>query len=500
MSVDAVGQDATGLAAKGPLGRWFAVQRILGALVTLVGFSMLPPLAIAWWDADGLAPVFGRTLALCWLLGFAMWFPVRHARHELRTRDGFVVVTLIWLTACLVTALPLMAPPAGLSYVDALFESTSGLTTTGATVMAGLDALPDSLKFYRQWLHFLGGMGIVILAVAVLPMLKIGGAHLFRAEITGVVKDPRLAPRIAETAKVLWLVYVALNVACALGYWIAGMTPFDAITHAFSTVATAGFANYDASLGHFDSPLIEAMAIVFMLLGGMNFALHYVAWSRASTQHYFEDAEFRAFAWITLVLAVIVVASLWLGGVFGFAESLRHGVFQVVASLTTAGLTTTGFAAWPAHLPLLLLLVAFIGGCSGSTTGGLKVMRVVIMYRQATREILQLIHPRGRFLVKMGEVSVPGQVLAAVTGFCMLYVLCFVVLTLVVAATGHDLVTAASAVAACLTNLGPGLGEVAANYSPLNPIATLVCTFAMVLGRLEVFTVLVLLSLAFWRE
>lgn len=497
---EAIESQAIRPATGGPLARWFAIQRILGALVGLVGVAMLPPLAIAWWDGDGLAPVFARTLGLCWILGFAMWFPVRHARHELRTRDGFVVVTLIWVTACLVAALPLMAPPAGLGYVDALFEATSGLTTTGATIMTGLDALPDSLKFYRQWLHFLGGMGIVILAVAVMPMLKIGGAQLFRAEITGVVKDPRLAPRIAETAKVLWLVYVALVAACALGYWIAGMTPFDAVTHAFSTVATAGFGNYDASLGHFDSPLIEVVAMVFMLLGGMNFALHYIAWSRASTRHYFEDAEFRAFIGIALAMVGIVTASLWFGGVLGFGESLRHGTFHVVASLTTAGLATTGFAAWPAHVALLLLLLAFVGGCSGSTTGGLKVMRVVIMYRQATREILQLIHPRGRFLVKLGEVSVPGQVLAAVTGFCMLYVLCFVVLTLVVAATGHDLLTSASAVAACLTNLGPGLGEVAANYAPLGPAATLVCTFAMVLGRLEVFTVLVLLSIAFWRE
>lgn len=480
--------------------RWFAIQRILGALIAVVGATMLPSLMLTVAYGDGQIGVFVPVIGACWLVGFALWFPVRRERHQLRTRDGFLVVTLIWFTACAVYAFPLTGEPTDLSYIDALFESTSGLTTTGATVLTDIESLPRSLLFYRQWLHFLGGMGIVILAVAVLPMLRIGGAQLFRAETTGPVKDNRLTPRIAETAKKLWIAYVVLNVACAVAYWLAGMSVFDAITHAFSTVATGGYANYDASFGHFDSVLIEVIAIIFMIAGALNFALHYLAWARATTTHYFDDAETRTFASVLGGFALLTVIMLWLAGTFDLGGAVRHGIFQLVSTMTTTGFGTTGFAVWPAHIGMLMLLVALIGGCSGSTTGGLKVVRVLILFRQATREILQLVHPRGRFLVKVGQLSVPGQVLAAVTAFAMLYATCLVVLSLAVAATGTDMVTAVSAVIATLTNMGPGLGEVASNYSPLNDVAIAILTVAMLLGRLEVFTILVLLSMTFWRD
>jgi trk system potassium uptake protein TrkH len=498
--MDLVGRGTPGRTSNGSFERWLALQRVLGALVGLVGFAMLPPLAIALWSGDGLAPDFAKSLAVCWVLGFAMWFPVRRTRHELRTRDGFLVVTLAWIGAIAVCALPFVLGPTGLDYTDAFFEAASGLTTTGATSIAGLDALPRSLIFYRQSLHFLGGMGIVILAVAILPMLKIGGAQLFRAETTGPVKDTRLTPRIAQTAKTLWLVYLALNGLCALAYWMAGMSPFDALTHAFATMATGGFGNYDANFAHFGSPLLEWIAIVFMFIGGINFALHFYAYHRATTQHYFADAEVRAYVSIVIAAGLLVAATLWLAGRFGVGDSLRVALFHVVSNITTTGFTTTGFADWPGFLPLLMILIGFVGGCSSSTSGGMKVVRVLILFRQSMREVLQLIHPRGRFLVKLGTISVPGQVLAAVTGFCMLYVLCFVVMTLMVAATGVDLITAFSAVATCINNMGPGLGEVTVTFAGINDVAVWICSLAMILGRLEIFTVLVLLTPAFWRE
>lgn len=480
--------------------RWFALQRVLGALIAMAGLLMVPPWLISLALDDGIDLVFLRTFAICGAVGFLLWFPVRNVRQELRTRDGFLVVTLAWFSAAAVCALPFAMGPSDLDYIDAFFEAASGLTTTGATSIAGLDMLPRSLVFYRQSLHFLGGMGIVILAVAILPMLKIGGAQLFRAETTGPVKDTRLAPRIAETARALWLVYLALNAACALAYWIAGMSPFDAITHAFATIATGGFGNYDANFAHFQSPLIEWIAVLFMFIGGMNFALHYVAWQRATTEHYFGDAEVRAYAVIVIAASLLIATTLWLSDRYGVAESLRYGTFHLVSNITTTGFTTTGFADWPGFLPLLLILIGFIGGCSGSTAGGMKVVRIVILFRQAVREILQLIHPRGRFLVKLGTISVPGQVLAAVTGFFMLYLMSFVAMTLAVAATGVDIVTAFSAVATCINNMGPGLGEVTTTFATMNDTAVAICAFAMILGRLEVFTVLVLLTPHFWRE
>jgi trk system potassium uptake protein TrkH len=481
--------------------RIFVVQRIVGVVIALASTLNLVPAMLSWaWD-EGIEAVFLESLLATLAVGFVLWLPVRHRREELRLRDGFLVVTLIWFLVAGACSLPFMLGPTGLSVPDAYFEAVSGLTTTGATVIAGLENLPRSLLFYRQSLHFLGGMGIVILAVAVLPMLRIGGSQLFRAESTGPVKDTRLTPRIAETAKALWLVYVGLNTACALAYWVGGMDAFDAVTHAFATVATGGFGNYDASFAHFDSPLLESIAILFMFLGGVNFSLHFIAWRRATASVYFADSEVRAYFAIVVGTSLVLAAGLWMHGEYpGFLESLRHAAFHLVSNITTTGFTTTGFVQWPGYAPLLLILIGFIGGCSGSTSGGMKVVRIVLLFRQGLREIAQLVHPRGRFVVKLGQVTVPGAVLAAVTGFCTLYVACFTVLTLALAATGLDLLSAFSAVATCINNMGPGLSTVASNFREVGDVGVWICSFAMLLGRLEIFTVLVLLTPAFWRE
>jgi trk system potassium uptake protein TrkH len=481
--------------------RLLAVQRIIGAVVALSGAIMLPPLLLSWLLDDGIEAAFAETAGIAVVAGVLLWLPVRRVRTELRLRDGFIVTTATWVLVSLTCALPFVLGAPHLSFTDAYFESASGLTTTGSTVIVGLEKLPRSLLFYRQSLNFLGGMGIVILAIAVLPMLRVGGSQLFRTEATGPIKDTKLTPRIAETARALWLVYVGLNAICALAFWVGGMDLLDAVGHAFATIATGGFSPYDASLGHFNSPVLETICIVFMFLGGINFALHYVAWHRASASHYFADPELKAFFMIAAALSVLIAVGIYSGGQFPtLAESFRHATFQVVSNLTTTGLTTTGFANWPGFAPTLLILVGFIGGCSGSTSGGLKVTRVVILFRQGGRELLQLVHPRGRFLVKLGRTSVPGLVLAAVTGFCTLYAFSFLVMTLLLTAVGVDQVTAWSAVAACINNMGPALGAAAVHFRDLNDAAVWICSFAMILGRLEVFTVLVLFTPAFWRE
>jgi trk system potassium uptake protein TrkH len=484
------------------LSRVKAIQRILGALVGGLSLLQLPSLAVALsFGEDEAAVAFADAFLLCAVLGAVLWFPVRNVRYEMRLRDGFFVTGATWIIASLVCAIPLTLAVPGLDYIQAVFESASGLTTTGATVIVGLDALPKSVLFYRQFLNFIGGMGIVILAVAILPMLKIGGMQLFRAETTGPQKDSKLTPRIAETAKALWMVYVGLNVVCALAYWAGGMDLFDAITHAMATIATGGFSTHDASFGYWDSALLDGLATVFMFLGGVNFGLHWYAWRRATIGHYGADSELRTFLRITVAVTLLVAAALWAGGTFdGPLQSLRHAAFQTVSNITTTGFGTTGFAAWPAYAPLLLIMVSFIGGSAGSTSGGMKVARVVMVVRQGLREVKQLVHPKGQFLVKMGGKRVSESIVLSVSGFCTLYIVSFLVMMLALTATGVDIVTAFGAMAACMNNLGPGLGDVAAHFRDMNDVGVAICSFAMVLGRLEVFTLLVLFTPAFWKE
>jgi trk system potassium uptake protein TrkH len=476
------------------------MQRIVGAIVALSSLIALPSLLIALALGEPTVPAFVESM-LPGVIGLLLWWPVRTVEYELRLRDGFLITTAIWVIASMVTALPFMLAEPYLSFADAVFESTSGLTTTGATTIVGLDGLSASLLFYRQSLNFLGGMGIVILAVAILPMLKIGGMQLFRAETTGPTKDSKLTPRIAETARALWMVYVGVTVLCTMAYWIGGMSFFDAICHALSTVATGGFSTHDASFGYWDSPLLDGIAVVFMLVGGINFSLHWYAWRRATVNHYQADAELRAFLGIVLVATVLVALNIWLAGRFdSFFTALRHSSFQIVSNITTTGFTTTGFADWPGMAPLLLIMVGFIGGCAGSTSGGIKVARVQMVVRQGLREIKQLVHPKGQFLVKLGGKRVSESVVISVAGFCTLYIVSYFVMTLMLAATGVDIVTAFSAIAACMNNMGPGLGAVAMHFRDLEDFSVWVCSFAMILGRLEVFTVLVLLTPQFWQE
>jgi trk system potassium uptake protein len=475
--------------------------RVFGAVITLSSLMILPSLVLALiWNEKTVLP-FAEAMLPAFLLGAALWYAFRHSHYQLRLRDGFIITGGIWLIASLVTAIPFyMALPA-LSFTDAVFEASSGLTTTGATMLLGLDQLPRSLLFFRSSLNFFGGMGIVILAIAVLPMLKIGGMHLFKAESTGPVKDNKLTPRIAETVRTLWVVYCGLNVLCALAYWFGGMDLFDAVNHAMATIATGGFSTHDASFAHWNSPLLDVIATAFMMLGAISFSLHWYAWRAATISHYQASSELRAFIGIVAVFALLVALNLWRSGTFAdFSQALRHGSFQVVSNITTTGFVTTGFTQWPGMLPLLLIMIGFIGGCAGSTAGGMKVARVQLVVQQGLRELKQLVHPKAQFLVTLGGKRVSESVVISVGGFCALYISVYLVLLLLLAADGVDTETAFSAVAACLNNMGPGLGKVAADFIALSDYSTWLMSFAMIAGRLEIFTILVLLTPQFWQD
>ena len=481
---------------------WTVVQRILGLLLMVFSVTMLPPLLVSLIYGESSWLPFVEGFALTLTAGFLLWLPVRRSKKDLRLRDGFVVVAAFWTVLGAFGAAPLyFADELSLSLTDAIFESMSGLTTTGATVISGLDDLPKSLLYYRQQLQWLGGMGIIVLAVAVLPMLGVGGMQLYRAETPGPVKDTKLTPRITETAKALWYVYLAFTLACMLAYLLAGMNLFDALCHAFSTVAIGGFSTHDASIGYFDSTAVDLVAIFFMFLAGINFSLHFFAWRYVSIRHYLEDPEFRAYTFGLLVLSGIVVAMLAsLMPYESLDQTVINGVFQAVSIGTTTGFTTAEFAAWPAALPVLLIFSSFIGGSAGSTAGGIKVIRWLLVYKQGVREIARLVHPSAEIPVKLGSKAVPHRVVDAVWGFFSVYIIVFGMMLLLMMATGLDQVTAFSAVAATLNNLGPGLGEVANGFMSLSDTAKWISIAGTLLGRLEIFTLLVLITPTFWRR
>ena len=478
------------------------IQRILGLLLVIFSSTLLPPIAIELYYQDGSVLPFVEAFLLTLIGGILLYLPVKNQKKELRLRDGFLVVVLFWTVLGIFGGLPFyLADTPDLSITDAVFESISGLTTTGATVIVGLDHLPHSLLFYRQEIQWLGGMGIIVLAVAVLPMLGIGGMQLFRAETPGPVKDNKLTPRITETAKALWYIYLGLTVACGIAYWVAGMELFDAVAHAFSTVAIGGFSTHDASMGYYNNTAIELIAVVFMLLSGINFAIHFGAIRHRTLRPYWRDSEFKTYIGVLAVVSVITIGYLLINHTFtSTTESIVTGLFHVVSIGTTTGFTTAEYYSWPGFLPVLLLYVSFIGGCSGSTGGGIKVIRILLLVKQGARELKRLVHPNAQIAVKIGKKPLPEKVLEAVWGFFAAYFAISALMILLLMASGLDQETAFSAVAACLNNLGPGLGDVGQNFASINDFAKWILCLAMLLGRLEIFTLLVLFTPAFWRK
>jgi trk/ktr system potassium uptake protein len=477
------------------------VSKILGLFLMVFSGTLLIPIVVAFIYEEHTAQPFFLAFALTFSLGMIMWLPFSRITNDLRTRDGFLITTLFWLGLGLTGTLPLMlVEDVHLSFSDALFESVSAITTTGATVMTGLDDMPKSILYYRQQLHFLGGIGIVVIAVAIMPLLGVGGMQLYRAENVGPSKETKMTPRIAETAKALFIIYVFLNVVCTLSYWLAGMTFFDALTHSFSTVATGGFANYDDSIGYYDSDIINFICIFFMIVASLSFGLHYFAWVKGSVLHYWRNPEAKAFLIACLLAATVVSAHLFLLEHHPLWDAIVHGSFQLVSIMTSTGFTTDNFNTWPSFLPFFMLVVSFVGGCVGSTTGGIKVGRMLILSKQVLREISRLVHPNGVFPMKMGRWAVPTRVTDAVWAFFGVYLAVYYAIVLLLLAAGADYVTAWSATAATLNNMGPGLGEVAAHYGDMNAFSKWVLCAAMILGRLEIFTVIVLFTPMFWRR
>ena len=434
-----------------------------------------------------------------------LWWPCHHHKQELRSRDGFLIVVAFWFVLGGLATLPLLLfDSPHLTVASAVFEAFSGLTTTGATVMTGLDNLPKAILFYRQFLQWLGGMGIIVLAIAIIPLLGIGGMQLYRAEMSGPMKDQKIQPRIAETAKALWFVYFFLTMSCALAYWLAGMTPFDAITHSFSTVSIGGFSTHDASIGYFNSSAINFITVIFLWISACNFALHFRAFSTLGRENilkiYTKDPEFRFFMSIQILLIVVCTLVMISHQYFDSSwQDFEQVVFQAVSISTTTGYSTSNFAEWPSFVPMLLIIASFIGGCAGSVGGGLRVARILVLYLQGARELKRFVHPNLVYPIKWGQNVLDERVIGSIWAFFSAYLLVFTICLLSVIACGVEPFDAFNAVLASINNLGPGLGSVSSNMTAMPDSAKWILTIAMVCGRLEIFTLLALFTPAFWK-
>ena len=477
-----------------------SVIRILGLLLMLFSLAIIPPIIVSLIFQDNETWSFFYAGILIFVSGLLLWLPAAQARTDLKLRDGFIIVVLFWFVLSSFASLPMiLSDSLEISITNAIFESVSGLTTTGATILNGIDALPESILFYRQYLQWLGGLGIIVLAVAVLPMLGVGGMQLYKAEVAGPIKN-KITPRITETAKWLWIVYLTMTILCGLGYYFAGMTIFDSICHSFSTIAIGGFSTHDASFGFYDNQWIELVAIIFMLAAGLNFSLHYLAFKNKSIKAYKDDNESFSFIFITIFISILTILYVYhLTSEMNTREIIRN-TFYAVSISTTTGFTNANYFNYVGFLPILLILFSFVGGCAGSTAGGMKVIRVILLLKQGYRELIRLIHPNSKIKVKVGNSAINERTLETIWGFFAIYVFVFFTVMLLLMLSGLDFLTSFSAVAATINNLGPGQGEVISNYSKLTDVNKWILSFSMIVGRLEIFTLLVIFTPDFWRK
>ena len=483
--------------------RVFPILHVLGMIILGFGLSMLVPLLLSELTKDGAQRAYDVAALITVGTGLMMWLIGRHWRRELKTRDGILLVVLTWTLLPAFAALPLLIYMPDLALADAYFEAMSGLTATGATVLSGLDDLPQSINLWRAQLHWVGGLGVIVLVTAVLPLLGVGGRQMFKAETPTPMKDQKLTPRMAETAKGLWVVYVILTSVCISVLWALGMSFFDAVVHAFSVMGLGGFSSHDASLGHFNSLQLEIAVGIFALVAGINFATQFAFLRGRRLSYYLNDPELRWFLGFVLISGVVLALLLWQRDIFlDFPSALRYAVFNTISVATTLGFATTDYGQWPFFAGLWLLFLCSFSTGAGSTGGGIKMMRAILLYKQVYRELKKLIHPNAQIPLRLGQDIVPNKVVYAVLAFLFIYVASIVSLSFVLSFTGLDVLTSFSAIVACINNTGPGLGQVgpATTYAVFNDFQTSVCTFAMLLGRLELFTLLVVLTPAFWRK
>jgi trk system potassium uptake protein TrkH len=481
----------------------FPILNVLGASIAVFAVTMLAPLGVALVNSEVALVTYDVAFLITFASGALLWLATRRFRRELLPRDGFLLVTLIWAVLPAFGALPLLLHLPGLSFTDAYFEAVSGLTTTGATTLSGLDALPASINFWRCLLQWIGGMGILVLMVAILPMLGVGGTQLFRAETAGPIKDAKLTPRITDTALGLWSVYGAISLACFLAYWAGGMGALDAAMHMFTTMSLGGLSPYDASFGHFDSPLLEWIAVFFMAVASINFALYFLVIRRRTLGVLLTDTEARGTAIVLAGSVLLVAAYLYRQGVYSDPLlALRHSAFNVVSVASTTGYATVDFNQWPTFAPWFMLMLSGVATSAGSTGAGIKMIRFIVLVKQARREMLRALHPHVINPVRLGGAVVENNVIFAVLAFMLMYGTTVIVLTYLLVVSGLDIISAFSAVIASVNNMGPGLNQVgpATTYAVLNDFETWVCTVAMLLGRLEMMSVFVLFTPAFWRK
>ncbi|MBA3537530.1 MAG: potassium transporter [Tatlockia sp.] len=479
------------------------ILRLLGLLLMMFSLSMITPLFINFLFHEDFWFPFAVAFICTFGTGSLLWLSFRTEQHELKIRDGFLIVVLFWFVLCFFASLPFIfaLEHHNHSMTNAFFESVSGFTTTGASIIDHLAGLPKSILFYRQQLQFLGGMGIIVLAVAILPMLGVGGMQLYRAETPGPMKDSKLTPRIAQTAKALWFIYLLLTLICMLSYWAAGMNWFDALGESFATVSTGGFTMHENSFAYYKSDAIEGIACLFMLVGGTNFALHFIAFKKRSLVHYWHDEEFRVYLVLLFSASLLVALSLVLYGFYiANSHAMMKSLFNVISLATTTGFISAPFGDWPSYIPLLIMLLAIVGGCAGSTSGGLKVIRALLVYKQSKREMVRLLHPNAIIPIKFGKHSLAEPILQSMWGFISVFIALFLLLIVVFMALGNEFIISFSAITASLSNTGAGIDSMQGGFAGLSIASKWVLIFAMLAGRLEIFSLLILFSPHFWRK
>lgn len=473
-----------------------------GIFVTYFSFLMLLPAMVSLIEGDGLYIIFTVTAASIFIIGLVLMTIGKALRTDnMLVRHGFLLITIMWTTMPLYGAIPLLYSIEHIDFAGAYFESASGLTASGATILSGLDSLPNSVNFWRALMSWIGGMGLVVLATAILPVLGVGGSGAFQAELTGPIKEKRITPQLGETAKILWLIYMGITILCIICYKIAGMTVFDSIIHGFTTMSLGGFSSHDESFIFFDSVAIESVAIFFMLVAGMNFGLHFIAWTNRDIKVYIGNLEWRVYLMLIVFAVGVTVAYLVAHDYYSLEDSIRYGAFNAISVITTTGYSSANYGAWPLFVPFLLLFMSNFVACSGSTGGGVKLIRMLISSNQVVAERQKLVHPLGYYNNKIYPTPLPTKVITSVLFFVLIYAFTILVITLLFLFTGLDFITSFSSAISSLSNTGPGLGEVGpdSNFASFTAFQKSIFSFSMIFGRLEMLSFIAIAGRHFWR-